>query len=265
MRAGAVSISLLIGGLVFSLSGCVSLQVIPPKERLSQIRSIEVVAIEPPPLTVTGDYFQSGGLSLLSGASGPGGGGLGLLYGIVILVKLPEELHTAKTRSESYQEILAKGEAWIPTEILAKRATDRLNGQGGCETRLRPGVRMLPGIVDRRTTALMENWYAPLRAWYNADAREAAPGEEGAKPDAFLEIGIINYELMWTDLLLQVTTKLVDGKTGKVIGRTRNYDYVNVGDPKRVFADNAAVFKDKFSGMGFVLIEKCLKEMHLVR
>ncbi len=52
----------------------------------------------------------------------------------------------------------------------------------------------------------MENWLAPIRAWYNGDIspfdyREFA--EQGI--DAVLEIGVLNYELVGGDhLLVQV-------------------------------------------------------------
>jgi hypothetical protein len=245
---------------ILFFSGCVSTQIIPPKDRISQIHTIEVVAMEPPPLTVSGELS---GLAGLSGAYGPGAGGLLIIYGVVVLAKEKDWLQSTPTSSEYYQSILAWDNVWVPTVILVDHAAEILRKNSNADIKLQSGFKDVPGIKNRSSTIFMENWYAPLRSWYNADVSVLENHAE-LKADAILEVGIINYEIMGEDLMLQVVVKLVDGKTGAVIGRSRNADVINLGSKKIAFSNNANIFKEKYSVLGNVLLEKTLRNLNMI-
>ena len=110
---------------------------------------------------------------------------------------------------------------------------------------------------------------APIRAWYNRsdpspDDRVAA-SPEGAY---VLEVGIINYELISDQLILQVAMKLMHPHDGRIVGRARAANASDVPRPgplDQAFANDAAGFKRVFSEAAEPLVEECLASLGLLR
>jgi len=217
--------------------------------------------MEPPPLTVTERFINPG----FTGAYGPGAGVLAVVYGVVVIIKTQSDYYKSKNASKEYKDLLSSKGIWIPTEILANRAFEILELRGKGKITHRPGYIEIPGIENRERSLFMENWYAPIRAWYNENPSlpNYDRGHEGVR-DVILEIGLLNYELYADNLILHVMVKLVDTRTGKIIGRVRNSGMLEVGSTKDLFLNDALGFKDAFSTLGFRLLNECLINLSLV-
>ena len=188
-----------------------------------------------------------------------------VISGIVFLINYPKLTNELLPIASKYQNILSAKDTWIPTVELGKYAANILLKNGMRKVELKPGYEMLSGVTNSAPTVFMENWYAPIRSWYNADS-SITPYNKSTEnaPDAYLEIGICNYELMNDKLLLQVMVKLIDSNTNIVIGKTRrNYELVKLGNGKNLLSDEGKKFKDIFYSTGLRLIDKSFKELKL--
>ena len=249
--------------LIVSLffTGCFSSQILPTLNETSSLQSFEVVAMEPPPLIVTERFINPG----ITGAYGPEAGVLVLVYGVVAIIKAPNDYHESIRASKEYQDLLSSKDIWIPTAILANKALKILELRGKGKITLRPGYIEIPSIKYRERSIFMENWYAPIRAWYNESA--SLPHYDRSREivtDVILEVGMLNYELYGDNLILHVMVKLLDKRTGRIIGRARNSGMLEVGSAKDLFLNDALGFKDAFSTLGFRLLNECLINMSLV-
>lgn len=250
--------------LIYLISTCcVSSSIIPDSNRINSIKSIEVVAIEPPPLTITAESMR---YALGSSPIGndPGSKPLAVISGIVLLVNLQKYNNTPLPIASMYHNILSEEHTWIPTVELGKYAVYVFKKSGLRKVELKPGYSKLPEVKNRAATVFMENWYAPIRSWYN-DNSSITPYNQYTDqlPDTYLEIGICNYELMNDKLLLQVMVKLIDSKTNITIGKTRNYELVDISQGKNLMIDNGKKFKEIFYSTGGRLIDKSIKELNL--
>lgn len=262
-RRGALRASAILASVALS-AGCLSSQVIPAKDRISGIRTIDVVAMEPPPLDVSGESIGAADVAFLPGGYGPGAGALVAIAGVVALMNHAGSSRDARARLENYRAAISDNDAWSPTMRLAGAAAVMLRSGYGFEASTRPGVEEIPGIDDRASTLLMENWLAPIRAWYNADpSPRRDPGSPGAAPDAILEVGVLNYEIHQGNFMLSICLKLVEPETGAVIGRARRFAMVPVGNAADLFSDGASRFQETFSASGDALLKDSLDAIAL--
>lgn len=235
--------------------------------------------MEPPPLEVlplsgTGGSLAMGNLGTVASLSPEGTGAIAVLaFGIFLLIDLPESARRSAKAAASIDDLLAAGDAWIPTVILSREAASQLTSAGNREVVLEPGFRKLPDMRNRERTVFLENWYRPIRNWYN---REVSPFDYGSWKDrgfdAVLEVGLLNYSIYqspWgnagdSHMILQVLLKLVDPSTGRVLGRARS-DAMDRPDGKEGYFDNGARrFKETFSSMGRKLMAEDLRKIGLL-
>lgn len=254
------------------LPGCVAARLKAPADDLRNIRRIEVVAMEAPPLEVAPSF--SGALFFGSSAnvvlapvqSLQAGGRIGVMVsGILMLVEVPEAIRKASKTAASMDSLLAKGDAWIPTVVIAREAARQIAASGRFEVVVRDGLQELPGIQNRERTFFGENWQAPLRHWYNEDTSRSgylALRQQGI--DAVLEVGVLNYSLYQETLILQVCLKLVDPVTGRVMGRGRAADYRKIAAPATFFTDDLRQFKELFGTIASRLITNDLSDIGLL-
>jgi hypothetical protein len=156
---------------------------------------------------------------------------------------------------------------WVPTVALAHEVERKLGGRG-VQVSVDPGVRPLPGVAQREITALMENWMAPLRAYYNDTKPDPTYASLAAGPsDAVLEVGVMNYEVaLGSQLLVQVFMRLVDPATGRLIGRARAADpfhLLSVNPLEETLANDAAKFKVIFDSATRRLVADALRQLGL--
>ena len=111
----------------------------------------------------------------------------------------------------------------------------------------------------------MENWLAPIRAWYNEIKSSYGYVKLPNKNvDAVLEVGIANYEIVFDGLVVQVMSKLIDPATGRVLGRSRNGSYVDAPPMENLFDDEGQIYKEFFARVTRDLIAANLKELGLL-
>lgn len=252
-------------GISLFLGGCISTGIAPPKEATAQLRNIHIVAMEPHPLGVPPGF---GSVVLGSGGSIETARGFAVFNTIAILSELPEASKRSRALSQSYQAALDQKGAWVPTVVLANEIQAQLAAQG-IQATVAPQVKPIPGVKDRSPTLFMENWLAPIRAWYNDTVPAPDYGDLPRDKSLYvLEVGVINYEIDQAGgLLLQVAMKVIDPSSGKVIGRTRAANPWNM--PKlapldQAFAGNASRFKDAFVLTGRESARTCLTELGLL-
>jgi hypothetical protein len=262
------------------ITACVSSAIAPSAEQVATTRRIHVVPIEPPPLILPAQYqtkvdavgltqvplaLAGGDLSLVRG--------FGVLNTLLVVVELSRissrpigpappvpEWHPNASTTEQVK-------VWVPTVALA-REVERQLGDRGVEVSVDRGVRPLPGVAQRGVTALMENWMAPIRSYYNDTKLDSTYASLGSGPTvAVLEVGVMNYEVgPGSHLLVQVFMRLVDPATGRLIGRARAADPVHpvsVDPLEETLANDAAKFKVIFDAATRGLVADALRQLGL--
>lgn len=246
------------------LAGCVGPQIQPRAGAISQIRSIYIVPMETRPLSVDLAYATSGTSSIVHflprytiGMART----VGVLSGVAMLLELPELINRRQNYPLSVQNQIGPTETWFLTVELSREAS-RLVAATGKTPIISPEIQPIPGIQERGRTFLMENWMAPIRAWYNdtlPSPRYASITLNGI--GAVAEIGISNYEIYSGKLLLQVHVKLIDPASGQLLGRARASSFSELPSMDEVFAADAKLFKELTSRAGNQLLVECLHEL----
>lgn len=235
--------------IVVILSGCMAPQHRLEPKLLSSLRRIVVVPIEPPPLTLAPAILEAlGDVPVISAYPPEGAIILQLIAGIAVLIQKSKyeekRANVLKTLEEWYKD----DQTWVPTKVLAQEAGKQISKVNNFQVTVRHEMLTLP-IEKREPTLLMENWYAPLREWYNQDVSDLNLDEyqrEGV--DAILEVGILNYEVFRGYFVLQVLTRIVNVSSGKVEAKAR---YISespppIGPPEELFRNQAEKFKKIF-------------------
>lgn len=249
------------------LTGCVSPQVRPDATVLASRQDIQLVPMEMPPLMVDASYATSGSASIVHylprytiGMART----VGVLSGIALLIEWPEMSRRRIEVAPDVQARLQTADQWLLTVELAAQA-GRWLAASGRTTRQAADIRAIPGIEVRERTVFMENWMAPIRAWYNNDA--PTPGYAALITPGnglVVEIGISNYEVHAGKLLLQVHVRLIDPATGRLLGRARDSSFTELPPMDAMFADAAKGFKAASLTAGNRLLETCLQELGLL-
>jgi hypothetical protein len=260
---------LLLAAVVF-LAGCTSPPIALTGGEAANLRRVAIVPMEPPPLTVS--PLVEARLPPFLGYAGNVGA---TAAGIVFVLRTPDAIRRARESSRSLQEALGKGQAWMPTVSLANELRGLLQAKGAQATAT-PEPRPILNIADRGTTLFMENWLAPIRAWYNG----AAPAGDyrafaSDQVTHVIEVEIAQYEVYDSRLLLGVMVKVIDPIDGRVVGRSWT-NGVRVRAAKELsalpslaplenaFANDARPFKDAFLKEGSQLLQYCLRELGLL-
>jgi hypothetical protein len=262
------------------LSGCVAGEIKPDLGRVAAIKKIAVVALESPPLDATNlPSSLVSPSSTTNSQSVPGihlvtapnqtvriaGGAIIAAYGIFLLLDSATYDQQSSKPAIPLHDALARTDAWIPTVSIARETAAQLRAPGGTEVNVVEGYAPLPGIENRGRTWSMENWLAPLRAWYNDDKSAFSYTQLRTQDiDAIVEVGLLNYEIFSGGLLVQVTTKLVDPISRNVLGRSRNGAYFDVGPVDQLFGNDGQNYKEFFARSTRGLITKNLEQIGLL-
>jgi len=203
--------------LLLGFNGCVASSKMVPSDRMAKITKIAIIAMEPPPLILPKDVtlndVPSGTEQVLAQASRltyvpiqgvqTGGRTLIMVFGIVMLVDLIGDDQSAKQRYKELSknaipldEVLYDPNNWVPTTFLVQEAANHIKSKTGKEVIVEEGLARMPGVLDRGRTHLMENWYAPIRAWYSSDKSNYDYSKmTHENVDIVLEVGLLNYEI----------------------------------------------------------------------
>ena len=253
------------------VSGCVGTQVVAPQDRLNKVKKIAVVPMESPPLEIppfvsTDSLFAASAImTTVPVESIQKTGRVGVIvFGIFMLAELPEEIKRSSEAAESFEAILDSGEAWIPTVVFAREAANQITAQKKYNIVIQ-GVQKFPEIKNRDRTWHLENWYAPIRSWYNQTKSSFDYGllrNQGC--DAVLEVGILNYTYLETNIGLQVMVRLIDLENGQLLGRSRAYSVPKIEKEEQLLANKGQRFKDLFGALGAQLVNENLKSIGLI-
>lgn len=262
------------------ITACMSSAIAPAAQQVATARRIHVVPIEPPPLVLPAQYqakVDAVGLTQVPLALAGGDlsvvRGFGVVNTILIVVQLSQNSSRPTGSAPGPRNWLpnapttAPVDVWVPTVALAREVERQLGGRG-VEVSVDRGVRPLPGVAQREVTALMENWMAPLRAFYNETKPDSTYVSLGSGPSvAVLEVGVMNYEVgLGSHLLVQVFMRLVDPATGRLIGRARASDPfhpLSVDPLEDTLANDAAKFKVIFDAATRRLVADVLQQLGL--
>ncbi len=251
--------------IAVALAGCVGPGLRPDAAALAQVKQVQIVPMETLPLSVDAAYSATANASIIPflprytiGAART----VGVLSGVAILLELPELSKRRLDLPEDVQNRIRPAETWEPTVELAREA-QRLISAAGTPNSLAAGTRPIPGIAERGRTVLMENWLAPIRAWYGSDA--PTTGYAATAGGAVVELGISNYEIFDRKLLLQVHLRLIDPASGRLLGRARASSFTELPAMDALFTNDARPFKDAVIRAGAPLLATCLQELGLMR
>ena len=295
--AGRALIVALCAGVTF---GCVTGDVAVSQDRLANIKKVAVVAMEPPPVTLPRnvplwklDPASVRTLTELQGlAQIPHTGAqtglraMVLATGIFALGQTAAEEQAAQANYERMAKTsvpmetaltLSADQTWLPTVVVAKEVARRLEGEPNLIVTLKKGIASLPfsGVVDRRQYLNRAIW-----AWYNSDHSSFTYSNmvsDGV--DAVLEVGLINQiaagystKGYYTKIggphvfSLLIFLRLVDAKSGEVIGRAREHAAPYGPDPtSKLFANEGRPFKKLFADLTNQLVPPTLIDVGLLK
>jgi hypothetical protein len=276
------------------------MQIKPPAETSGKLQTIAVVPMEAPPLEFY--PFEEGDASSMQNLMSDlqdlnpdkkipigmrpnslqdlvvankirigGGRGQVILFGISMIMDLMEmkvlllALQEAPAVAKSLEIKLENEDAWLPTIVLSQEVAGQITLEGKSAVIMERELQKIPGITNRERTIFMENWMASIRAWYNQDISSFDyKFYRERKVDAVLEVGLSNYSLGRTFMLLQVMMKLIDPVTGQVLGRSRNVGFVEINKADKLFIDNGLPFKELFAATGKKPVIEDLKYLGLL-
>jgi len=253
--------------IIVIIAGCMVSEKRLAAERLSGIRKIVVVPVEPPPLTLGPAILEAlGDVPVISGYPPEGVAALTLISGIVVLTQQSKYEEKRENVLKVLEEWYSNDKTWVPTRVLAQEAANKISKTNSFEVILKKEMLTLP-VEKRETTLLMENWYAPLRAWYNKDTSTLNIDEyQRQGVDAILEVGIVNYDIYRGYFVMQVLTKLVSVPSGKVEARARfiTDNPPPIGLPDELFRNQGEKFKKIFMIEGRKQLNDNLKKIGLL-
>jgi len=204
---------------------------------------------------LSGAEFVAGGTTL--------GSNTFLVVGSVLMMAaIPEADAKSAAASQTIESLLDKDGIWEPTVELAQEATRLLENASSYFVSTDSKIRPLPGVERREATFFMENWMAPIRAWYNAD-RSPFSYSDQLSSGVVLEVGLSNYEMTADYFFIQVMMKVVDPETGMVIANARKYSNTRFHDLDSLFEEDAAAYKQLFRDITVKLVQGCIDKLGL--
>ncbi|MGR9044495.1 MAG: hypothetical protein ACU83N_04305 [Gammaproteobacteria bacterium] len=260
------------------LTGCLADSVRMPVSARPELRTIHVVAVEPPPLEVMPDLLESrmpvyrhydnmvlpffpdiavyrnpGGI-LIAGRVGQGDS--------VETVRFSEASNAVES-VERLQTMASPSSNWLPTVELTKVAVSHLRMNRIDAIEGRQWLR-LPMTVDERSAGLA-GWRNAVEQWYDRGTSTVDYRKLAGKPvDAVLEIGIGYYKIVAGQLTLQVLIKLIDPGTGRVIARHSESNRSFEASAESVLAYEGLRFKELIRKLGGRSMRQAFQEIGLI-
>jgi hypothetical protein len=254
-------------------AGCVAGQQRAAGGTVGGLRTIAIVAIEPPPILVHPETEADRQALSAAGLSPPANGkapwtlklnllfpGPGLLLGSAIDVA--SYAHSSTPRTGEVFVLTQAPAPWVPTRKLAAQAGELIAGNSQRKTFVVDGYAQLP-MAGQAANGTLET-LPVARRWYNSDASMLDRDSElRALADAILEVGVLNYEYYEHRLVLQVAVKLVDSANGKVIARAREFANPKGQSLVGMLQNQGAAMRELVDAAGQALLLKCLRDIEL--
>ncbi len=245
------------------LAGCVTGGSTLDQSKAASITHVHVVPIEGPPLSgMALSRANLSGAGLVAGGTTVGSSALLVVGGVMMIAALPEANAKSAAASQAIELLLDKDEVWEPTFELAQEAIRHLESVGNYAVSVDSEIKPLPGVKRREATFFMENWMAPLRAWYNAD-RSPFDYSDQLDSSVVLEVGLLHYEVMDKHFSIQVMMKVVDPETGMVIANARKFSNTRFHNLDSLFEEDAVAYKQLFRDITAKLVQECIDKLGL--
>ncbi len=240
------------------LVGCVTGGSTLDQSKAASLTHVHIGPIEGPPLSGMGlSRANLSGAELVAGGTTVGSNALLVVGSVMMIAALPEANANSAAASQRIESLLDNDEIWEPTVELAQEATRLLENASSYSVSTDSKIKPLPGVERREATFFMENWMAPLRAWYNAD-RSPFSYSDQINSGVVLEVGLSNYEMTADYFLIQVMMKVVDPETGMVIANARKYSNTRFRDLDSLIEEDAAAYKQLFRDITAKLVQECI-------
>lgn len=265
--------------LTLLLSACQAPAVKPQAQQLSQISRILVVPVESPPLEVIPDPIQSRipaykmygyetvPPSLLMTNKlyrNPGGILIAGMVGESETVDADDSLQISDlTRNTASLEPSAKFlDYWSPSQVLAQDTVEQLTTDG-IKAILSEHYYRLP-VSSGNHAAQHGAWHKAIKQWYGQDRSPMDYSHPGlSQIDAVLEVGIGSYRIFENQTSLKVLVKLIDPRTGHVIGRSSAETYSAEASAPALLSRDSESFKSLITGLGKKLVAHGLSDLGL--
>ncbi|MCZ6538081.1 MAG: hypothetical protein O6838_09340 [Gammaproteobacteria bacterium] len=245
------------------LVGCVTGGSTLDQSKAASLTHVHIVPIEGPPLSGMGlSRANLSGAGLVAGGTTVGSNALLVVGSVMMIAALPEANANSAAASQRIESLLDNDEIWDPTVELAQETTRLLENASSYSVSTDSKIKPLPGVEQREATFFMENWMAPIRAWYNAD-RSPFSYSDQLNSGVVLEVGLSNYEMTADYFLIQVMMKVVDPETGMIIANARKYSNTRFHDLDSLFEEDAAAYKQLFRDITAKLVQGCIDKLGL--
>lgn len=260
------------------LTGCLADSVRMPVSARPALRTIHVVAVEPPPLEVMPDLLESrmpvyrhydnmvlpffpdiavyrnpGGI-LIAGKMGQGDSVEEVNF---------SEIRDRPDKIQNLQTEFSFAGVWVPTLELSKEAAMQLHAN---LIEAIPGEQIvsLPLAMNERNADLVK-WRDAVERWYGLNTAAADYRKWNIEPaDAVLEIGIGQYKIFEGQTSLQLLIKLIASDTGQVIARTRLSTRSFEDSAQALLDHDGARFKGLIREMGKRLMTQGFQKIGLI-
>jgi len=273
-RSGMKKLGVLLP-LYLLLSGCLAPPIIPSDAELQKISTLLIVPVEAPPLEIIPDpiydripayrHFNNMSLSLPPLPE--------KVYrnkaGVVIAGRVGpddsfQEIKRDTPNASSLTSLGSIEQTWMPTLVLAQQAVSQLN-KSKTNAILSDRFCRLP-ITNDNHTAHLKDWHDALSDWYGLNQATVDYRQLGTNSvDAIIEVAIGNYRVFETQTSLQVFIKLINPKTGQVLARSREHDFVVGNEALSLFNHDSEPFKQLITDMGTGLLLDGFQEIGLLK
>jgi len=241
---------ILLTAFLLFLSGCASLATAPEKEQLTKFDKAFLVPLEDLPVSVGPEFNYvlpgvGGSLQYTQGA--------GILNTLSLFAQMPNAFKRAEMLYKALNKDMNAKETWQPARQLTTVAADYIK-----TNRIAVTIAENPLKLPNQTSATINHWYndnGPVADYQSLPA---------AKTTYVLEIEA-GASILSGDMLLEVRMKLIDPASGKVIGRNREWETVDLPDTEETFKENGRVYKATYLLTGQKLIQESLVYLGLIK
>jgi len=261
--------------IVASCGGMKNIKIAP--EKVSTIKKIVIIPMESPPLKLDPYVSESPEFAgALAGISSslvliPGTthilGAYGVLFSsILFLATFPESLNKTSAMEKTLDEVLRDEETWKPSIAVADLVADRLSQNPNHkvivakEEQKYPAIQKMSNLGFYDRAKVMEKWYVEefqpfdYNDYLNKDI------------DCIMGVGIYAYGLNYPgDLWMFIHLKVIDPKSGELLGKAVKFDTGNSIGLENLFNNNAEKLKKEVIVISQPLIEDCLNSCGLLK
>jgi hypothetical protein len=244
-------------------AGCVGPEIRPASDAMAKVHRIYVVPMESPPFVLNewsvatensnGEFVPPPPEESLAAQ--------GAAYVLQVLAQIPSKPPNAEALVKDAQSKLDALPVWYPTIDLSRQAAQQLSKSGRAAT----AISEVQALPKAEAGVLRGAWEARVVAWYDNELPSTAYA--GYKENALIaEVGISAYTAFAGKLFMQVHVRLIDAKSGELIGRTRLAQMQMPPLPPldQAFANEGKQFKEIVTRTGNLLVLQCLKKLKLM-